>query len=485
MRVLVLVPALALLACNEGTMTSGDDGGVDAPPPMGRGIAADAFCGELAEIVCEANDSCCGGLAPAVPEDETPLTCRTRQIDVCRSSLEPFLRDPRTAYVPERGGAYLDGLRETAEGCFNEPPSLGLLFDVFEGTGVAEADCTPSDVNDDALMRISQASCADGLVCHLYRRSDGRPRGVCEPREDDACSHRFDCADGQWCNLPSDWEPGRWGECQPLKASGWDCADDQECASRFCDSLGTCAEPLPGRYCTARDYEHTILSDRPLAYWRLSDAASSQARDLGAYALDGTYLGASAAEGALAADFDGAMALDGVASLELPELAGRMGGNALTIEVWFRRSEASVTGPLVEFWQDDAPGVRLWNHGTASQVHVNMLDRDGTGHAITSAEGTVAADAWTHVATTYDGSTLRLYVNGEQVGEPLAESFRPDIDGVIHVGRRPDDERRIVGGAIDEIAIYDRALSAGRIRAHAAVGREGPREQTFPLLEWL
>lgn len=485
MRLVLIVSLMASMACDGGTMTTTDGGADDAPPVMGRAVLADAFCGDLAGIVCEANDSCCGGLSPAVAEDETPVTCRTRQLDACRVSLEPFLRDPRTAYVPERGGAYLDSLRVNAESCFAEPPSMAALFDVFAGTGVEEADCTPSDVNDDALMRISQSSCADGLVCHLYRRSDGRARGVCEPREDDACSHRFDCGAGQWCNLPADWEPGRWGECQPLKASGWDCSDDQECQSRFCDRLGTCAEPLPGRYCSARDYEQTVLSDRPLGYWRLGDVGSGSARDLAGLALDGTYVDATPGEGALAADFDGALVVDGTrGSVELPELSSWMDGNSLTVEVWFRRDEASATGPLLEFWADDEPGVRVWNHNTADRVHVNMRDRDGTSHAITSDEGLVAAGAWTHVVATYDGSAMRLFVNGEQIGEPLAESFRPDVDGILHVGMRPEDERRIIG-AIDEVAVYGRALSASRVRSHATIGREGPLAQTFPMFDWL
>jgi hypothetical protein len=71
---------------------------------------------------------------------------------------------------------------------------------------------------------------------------------------------------------------------------------------------------------------------------------------------------------------------------------------------------------------------------------------------------------WTHLAATYDGTTLRLYVNGVQAGSRA-------VSGAIQVSNRP---LRIGGnsvwgewfaGRIDEVRIYRRALSAAEVQA--------------------
>ena len=72
-------------------------------------------------------------------------------------------------------------------------------------------------------------------------------------------------------------------------------------------------------------------------------------------------------------------------------------------------------------------------------------------------------NTWTHLAATYDGTTLRIYVNGVQAA---ARAVRQPCR------RRParSDRRQPVWGEyfkglIDEVRIYNRALSAGEVRA--------------------
>ena len=78
------------------------------------------------------------------------------------------------------------------------------------------------------------------------------------------------------------------------------------------------------------------------------------------------------------------------------------------------------------------------------------------------ATATLALNAWSHLAATYDGATLRLFVNGTQVSTRA-------VTGGIAVSGNP---LRIGGnsvwgeyfnGYIDEVRIYNRALSASQI----------------------
>ena len=96
----------------------------------------------------------------------------------------------------------------------------------------------------------------------------------------------------------------------------------------------------------------------------------------------------------------------------------------------------------------------------------------------------VTADTWHHVVATYDGSNGRLYLDGEPIGEAIAGSFVPKMDGGLYVGFREGDERHITG-AIDEVAIYERVLSRAEIRQHRAIGANGPARREFPIFAWL
>ena len=72
-------------------------------------------------------------------------------------------------------------------------------------------------------------------------------------------------------------------------------------------------------------------------------------------------------------------------------------------------------------------------------------------------------NAWTHLAATYDGTTMRLYVNGVQVASRpqtgnIATSTNPlQIGGDSIYGQ-------YWSGRIDEVRVYNRALSAAEIQ---------------------
>jgi hypothetical protein len=90
------------------------------------------------------------------------------------------------------------------------------------------------------------------------------------------------------------------------------------------------------------------------------------------------------------------------------------------------------------------------------------------GH--TTANGPVlAVGTWSHVVGTYDGSLLRLYVNGAlvaSVGAPtLASGSGPAFIGRLGAeGANPG--LFPFAGLIDEVAVYPSALPAARVLAH-------------------
>ncbi len=74
----------------------------------------------------------------------------------------------------------------------------------------------------------------------------------------------------------------------------------------------------------------------------------------------------------------------------------------------------------------------------------------------------VPVNRWSYVAVTYDGATLRMYVDGEQVSSrPSAGAIQASDDPLWIGGNRPYGEH--FDGEIDEVRVYDRALTQGEI----------------------
>ena len=73
------------------------------------------------------------------------------------------------------------------------------------------------------------------------------------------------------------------------------------------------------------------------------------------------------------------------------------------------------------------------------------------------------AGKWSHLATTYDGRVQRLYVNGKLVAtRPLPRKYVNE-PGALHIGGSPIWGDRFKG-KIDEVRVYNRALTAEEIR---------------------
>jgi hypothetical protein len=77
-------------------------------------------------------------------------------------------------------------------------------------------------------------------------------------------------------------------------------------------------------------------------------------------------------------------------------------------------------------------------------------------------------NAWAHLAATYDGSSLRLYVNGTLVRTLALPGQLAVTAGPLRIGGNSPSipfGGQFFKGSIDEIRIYNRPLSAADIQA--------------------
>ena len=155
-------------------------------------------------------------------------------------------------------------------------------------------------------------------------------------------------------------------------------------------------------------------------------------------------------------------------------------GNALT----FNGTSARVTVP-------DAPSLRLtggmtleaWIYPTASTLWKDAIYKGNDNYYLRASRqgrpaaggifagsyaeaygsSNLAANTWTHLAATYDGSIIRLYVNGVQVATQAKTGAIATSSNPLTIGGDP-----IYGqsfhGRIDDVRIYNRALTRPRSR---------------------
>lgn len=90
--------------------------------------------------------------------------------------------------------------------------------------------------------------------------------------------------------------------------------------------------------------------------------------------------------------------------------------------------------------------------------------------------------AWHLAVGTYDGSTIRLYVDGAQVGSgtpwPGSLVYALLNSNDLYIGNYPGCSDHEFLGAIDDVMVWNRVLTAAEVRSLVPVG--GPPSQTSP-----
>jgi|GEM_PF-3847476 len=132
----------------------------------------------------------------------------------------------------------------------------------------------------------------------------------------------------------------------------------------------------------------------------------------------------------------------------------------LTLEGWVNRS-AGGYGVLPVICKD-GPGGRQYSLVVWSNRVEGGVNLSGTGWVGVTAWGTLTADQWHHVALSWDGQRLRLYVNGQLRGDVAAAGTLVTTAQPVTLGAAPG-WGWYGSGRLDECAIYNRALSASEV----------------------
>ena len=142
-------------------------------------------------------------------------------------------------------------------------------------------------------------------------------------------------------------------------------------------------------------------------------------------------------------------------------------GDEITVSVWVRRESTGAEQKVVAKWADAGGQFQYLLTINASGVPLFVVNT--SGNATATATTSLTVGVWFHLVATYDGSDVRIYVNGvEEDSTPdtgnMADTTAPFRIGAGSGGAGTEDP---YDGEIGHCAVWDVGISAGEIASLA------------------
>ena len=216
-----------------------------------------------------------------------------------------------------------------------------------------------------------------------------------------------------------------------------------------------------------------------VGWWRFDDGSGTVARDSSGNGNDAALMGdATWATG----NIRGAVVIDGNGDYLEAAASDSLNvtGSAITLTAWVYFEDVGVVQIiLAKAFNNTAHLSPYFSYG----LHILSNGRGRCWLSLTSntqsyamaPEGTVKAQRWHHMAGVYDGSQIRLYLDGEIVATSSATgNLNPYPDGLLRMGDN-GGLTEPMDGKLDDIRIYSRVLSEAEL-ADVMLGK-GPASE--------
>lgn len=224
----------------------------------------------------------------------------------------------------------------------------------------------------------------------------------------------------------------------------------------------------------------------PVGDWALNEGKGTVAHDYSGHHNDGSLVGLAQWT---TGRFQGGLGFDGnAAAVQVPD-AQSLEPAAVSVSAWVNSSAAPGSFRYIVAKGANeclAASYGLYT-GAGGGLDFYVSSDGGFSWTLSPAAGPgVWNGQWHNVVGTYDGSSVRLYVDGRQVGSgtpdtaPIAYGL-PNSDNLM-IGDYPACSSTDFSGSIDEVKVFDRALAAPEIGVGYQISRQLPSSLPFDLV---
>jgi hypothetical protein len=193
-------------------------------------------------------------------------------------------------------------------------------------------------------------------------------------------------------------------------------------------------------------------------YYNFEEGQGSQVADVSNHGWTGTLVGNPTW---VAGKVGGGLQLNG--SSQYVDAGFTQHLDLWTISGWVKSPSAPNGGPASGPINFDSNFQINWNHPSAAFRGAAGLSVGGTWYS--ASFGSLQADTWYQLTATYDGETLKAYTNGVLITSNTAPSGPAALEiSSLKLGRHAN-ANQFFGGTIDEVQIYNVALSDTQVAA--------------------
>jgi hypothetical protein len=171
--------------------------------------------------------------------------------------------------------------------------------------------------------------------------------------------------------------------------------------------------------------------------------------------------------------FGSALHFDGADDcVSVPDSTDLQLGEEFSLEAWVKPEGEGENEPILIKEDPEWFGYSLYLGLAEDGALEGYLGEEGNVTRGASDPTLAERHVWSHIAFTFDGARIRLYVDGQLVDGTTADGAMPTA-GQLSIGCSKEGEQ-FFHGKIDEVRIYDRALSADELAADMSAALPSP-----------